>query len=127
MIGRLLDFGRMEAGKMVYHREPEAVEAVVDAALRAFEPIRLREHVALTTRIAPDLPTILADRAMLSQALLNLLQNAAKYGGERQRDRSGVPHAGTAASRSRSPTTAPASRAASAAASSSASTASTTA
>ena len=82
MIGRLLDFGRMEAGKMIYHREPERVAAVVDAALRAFEPIRLREHVALTTSVPPDLPPILADRTMLSQALLNLLQNAAKYGGD---------------------------------------------
>ncbi len=82
MIGRLLDFGRMEAGKMVYHREPEAVQAVVDAALQAFEPIRMRQGLRVTTRIAPDLPMILADRAMLSQALLNLLQNAAKYGGE---------------------------------------------
>jgi two-component system phosphate regulon sensor histidine kinase PhoR len=84
MIGRLLDFGRMEAGKMAYHREPEAVGAVVEAALRAFEPIRLREHVSLATAVPADLPPILADRAMLSQALLNLLQNAAKYGGEGQ-------------------------------------------
>ena len=82
MIGRLLDFGRMEAGRMVYHRQPESVGAVIDAALRAFEPIRLREQVSLATSVAPDLPPILADRAMLSQALLNLLQNAAKYGGD---------------------------------------------
>ena len=82
MIGRLLDFGRMEAGRMVYHRQPESVDAVIDAALRAFEPIRLREHVSLATSVAPNLPPILADRAMLSQALLNLLQNAAKYGGD---------------------------------------------
>jgi two-component system phosphate regulon sensor histidine kinase PhoR len=82
MIGRLLDFGRMEAGKMVYHRQPESVGAVVDSALRAFEPIRQREHVTLATSVAPDLPPILADREMLSQALLNLLQNAAKYAGD---------------------------------------------
>jgi two-component system phosphate regulon sensor histidine kinase PhoR len=82
MIGRLLDLGRMETGRMVYHRQPESVDAVVDAALRAFEPIRLREQVSLATTVSPDLPPILADRAMLSQALLNLLQNAAKYGGE---------------------------------------------
>src|SRR5215467_4074391 len=82
MIGRLLDFGRMEAGKMLYHRQPESVTSVVDAAVRAFEPIRLREQVSLATAVSPDLPPILADRAMLSQALLNLLQNAAKYGGE---------------------------------------------
>ena len=82
MIGRLLDFGRMEAGKMAYHRQPERVDAVIDSALRAFEPIRLREHVELATSVPPDLPMILADRAMLSQAVLNLLQNAAKYGGD---------------------------------------------
>ena len=84
MIGRLLDFGRMEAGRMVYHRQPESVGTVVDAALRAFEPIRLREQVQLATSVAPDLPPILADSAMLSQALLNLLHNAAKYGGDRR-------------------------------------------
>jgi two-component system phosphate regulon sensor histidine kinase PhoR len=83
MIGRLLDFGRMEAGKMAYHRQPERPAAVVESALRAFEPIRLQAHVALTATVPPDLPPVFADRAMLSQALLNLLQNAAKYGGDR--------------------------------------------
>jgi signal transduction histidine kinase len=58
------------------------VDAVVDAALRAFEPIRLQEQVALAADVPRNLPPILADRTMLSQALLNLLQNAAKYGGE---------------------------------------------
>ncbi|HSP95722.1 MAG TPA: HAMP domain-containing sensor histidine kinase [Candidatus Dormibacteraeota bacterium] len=85
MIGRLLDLGRMEAGSMVYHRQPEPVDAVVDAALRAFEPIRLQEHIALSADVPRNLPPILADRTMLSQALLNLLQNAAKYGGEERR------------------------------------------
>jgi two-component system phosphate regulon sensor histidine kinase PhoR len=82
MIDRLLDLGRMEAGSMVYHRQPERVDAVIAAALRAFEPIRLQEHVTLSTDVPRDLPPILADRAMLSQALLNLLQNAVKYGGD---------------------------------------------
>ena len=82
MIGRLLDFGRMEAGRMTYDRQPESVESVVELALRAFEPIRLRSHVRIDTSVAPNLPPVLADRTMLAQALLNLLQNAAKYGGE---------------------------------------------
>ncbi len=82
MIGRLLEFGRMEAGRMTYDRHPEPVEAVIRAALQAFEPIRLRDGVDLETSVPADLPKVLADRTMLSQALLNLLQNAAKYGGD---------------------------------------------
>ncbi len=82
MIGRLLEFGRMEAGRMTYDRQPETVESVVSSALQAFEPIRVRDNVDLETSIPDGLPKVLADRAMLSQAVLNLLQNAAKYGGE---------------------------------------------
>ncbi len=82
MIQRLLDFGRMEAGKMAYHRQPEAVAAVVEAAVRAFEPTCVREEVHLSTQVASDLPMIRADAGMITQALLNLLQNAYKYGGD---------------------------------------------
>ena len=82
MIQRLLDFGRMEAGKMVYHQRPESVDDVVAAAVQAFTPTCLREQVHFATDVAGDLPMVLADQEMLTQALLNLLQNAAKYGGE---------------------------------------------
>lgn len=82
MIGRLLDFGRMEAGRMTYHRQPEPLQAVLDTALKAFEPIRIREHVDLSLDIPNDLPMVLVDREMMGQAVLNLLQNAVKYGGD---------------------------------------------
>lgn len=82
MIQRLLDFGRMEAGKMTYHRRPESVEHVVESAVSAFEPTCIREHVQLATDVAPNLPPISIDSEMMTQALLNLLQNAAKYGGQ---------------------------------------------
>lgn len=81
MIGRLLDFGRMEVGRMRYDRQPESIESVVESALQAFEPIRVRDGVRVEATIAPNLPGVLGDRTMLAQALLNLLQNAAKYGG----------------------------------------------
>ena len=41
-IARLLDWGRMEAGRRLYELRPESVSAVVDDAVKAFEPIRHR-------------------------------------------------------------------------------------
>ena len=82
MIEQLLDFGRMEAGKMVYHRQRETVAAVIDSAVRAFEPLCMRENVQFEVDVTPSLPPILADRAAVSGALFNLLHNAYKYSGE---------------------------------------------
>lgn len=82
MIEQLLDFGRMEAGKMVYHRQRETVASVIDSAVRAFEPLCMRENVQFEVDVTPSLPPILADRAAVSGALFNLLHNAYKYSGE---------------------------------------------
>jgi two-component system phosphate regulon sensor histidine kinase PhoR len=87
LIDRLLDFGRMEAGKMVYHRQPESVSAVIEAAVQAFEPLRMQENIEFKTEVPDDLPMILADRDAVSGALLNLLHNAYKYTGESKRIR----------------------------------------
>jgi two-component system phosphate regulon sensor histidine kinase PhoR len=87
MIQRWLDFGRMEAGNLAYHRQPESAAGLVEAALRAFEPIRMQDDVSIATDVPADLPLVFADREMMSQALLNLLQNAVKYGGESKRIR----------------------------------------
>ena len=81
LINRLLDWARMESGKRSYALEPVRLEAVVDAALAAFEPQRLSEPAEVSRDIQPGLPPVLADREALAEALLDLLQNAHKYTG----------------------------------------------
>jgi two-component system phosphate regulon sensor histidine kinase PhoR len=82
LIDRLLDWGQMESGKRQYTMTETDVYAIVDEAVAAFEPIRERRNVALDVDMAPGLPPIRADRSALSDALLNLLTNAFKYGGD---------------------------------------------
>ena len=78
-IDRLLDWGRMEAGKKVYDLRPEPVAEVVQAALEAFQITTIGRDVKIDVDIAPNLPEMVADRGAVVDALLNLLTNAFKY------------------------------------------------
>jgi two-component system phosphate regulon sensor histidine kinase PhoR len=81
LIDRLLDWGRMESGHREFEFRETEVQAIVDDALAAVEPVREHLKARIDTQIPAQLPTILADRAAISDALLNLLTNACKYGG----------------------------------------------
>jgi two-component system phosphate regulon sensor histidine kinase PhoR len=85
LINRLLDWARMESGRRAYHLERQPVEAIVDGALEAFAPQLLQRPAAISRSVEPDLPPVLADREALSEALLNLLNNAHKYTGAEKR------------------------------------------
>lgn len=81
LIDRLLDWGRMESGRREYHRVTTDVRSIVQGAVEAFDAIRTKKRVSLTVDYPPDDLTVHADRGALTDALLNLLTNAAKYGG----------------------------------------------
>ena len=82
MIDRLLGWARIEAGKRIYRPMEHPAREVVTAALQAFEPQLLTAgDVKLVTQIADDLPSINVDLPAMSEALLNLLQNAFHYTG----------------------------------------------
>lgn len=81
-IERLLDWGRMEAGRRVYELKPEAPEALVEAAIRAFDASLLGRTIAVDLDVPSGLPQVLADREAIVDALVNLLSNAVKYTGE---------------------------------------------
>jgi two-component system phosphate regulon sensor histidine kinase PhoR len=82
LIDRLLDWGRMESGRREYALRQTDVRSIVQTALDAFEPVASRRPVELSVQLPPDSMTISADRGAVADALLNLLTNAYKYGGE---------------------------------------------
>jgi two-component system phosphate regulon sensor histidine kinase PhoR len=85
MIDRLLGWARIEAGKRVYKLAEHPARLLVETALKAFEPqILTATDVQLTTQIADDLPLVSIDLPAMSEALLNLLQNAFKYTGPKK-------------------------------------------
>jgi len=68
---------RLESGAVQLHREPHPVEEVIGAALNRLGK-RLGDR-RVTTRVPPDLPSVLIDDVLIEQVLVNLLDNALKY------------------------------------------------
>lgn len=82
LIGRLLDWGRMESGHMEFVLRDTDLRSIVQTAVAAFEPVRERRAVDLHVELPADSITVHADRGAVSDALFNLLTNAYKYGGD---------------------------------------------
>ena len=87
LINRLLDWARMESGRRTYELTRQPLGPILDAAVQAFEPQMLHQDVELTRDVPTRLPAVMADRPALSEAILNLLNNAYKYTGPDKRIR----------------------------------------
>ena len=85
LIGRLLDWARMESGRRTYQLSRQPVLPIVELALQALEPQLLHQPAEVVRELSPDLPPVLADRDALAEALLNLMNNALKYTGAQKR------------------------------------------
>jgi two-component system, OmpR family, phosphate regulon sensor histidine kinase PhoR len=78
-IERLLDWGRMEAGRRTYDLQPQPIAALVDEAVQAFEAATVGRRHEVRVELQEGLPGVLADRGAMVDALVNLLSNAYKY------------------------------------------------
>ena len=86
LINRLLDWARMESGRRSFDLVRQPVEPIVDAALQALGAMTLNApHVEVVREVSSGLPQVLADRAALTEALVDLLANAFKYSGDDKR------------------------------------------
>lgn len=74
---KLLELARIEAGELRLHRRWEAVDELIDAALKRAEPLVGERKVEVI--LPEELPVILVDSHAVSEAIYSLLDNAAKY------------------------------------------------
>jgi two-component system sensor histidine kinase KdpD len=77
-VANLLDMVRIEAGSLQQSIEPVDLSEAVASALHDLGPA-LHDHPA-RIEIPPDLPLVLADPQLFHHCLINLIENAAKYG-----------------------------------------------
>src|SRR5262245_48345581 len=80
VIDDLLDFSRIEAGKLGLDRVPFSLRAVVNDTLRSLALRAHRKGLELVGRIQPDVPdAVVGDAGRLRQVLTNLVGNALKF------------------------------------------------
>jgi signal transduction histidine kinase len=83
MITEMLEFDRMEAGKIRLELQPIDLNQLVREAIEHAQ-VTTNKHVVIP-KLEPDLPLVAGDADRLTQVLTNLLSNAIKYspdGGE---------------------------------------------
>ncbi len=80
VIDDILDYSKIEAGKLDLEREPFSVRECVEGALDIVAPRAWEKGIELGCLIEENAPVgILGDKARLRQVLLNLLSNAVKF------------------------------------------------
>jgi two-component system sensor histidine kinase KdpD len=82
LVSNLLDMARLESGiaggAVNLQREWQSVEEVVGSAIRAARPAL--GDMAVQTALPADLPLVEFDAVLIERVLVNLLENAVKYG-----------------------------------------------
>ncbi len=76
-VANLLDMTKIEGGAVKLGKEPVDVADVVAAAIRRARQTWPQREIV--TRIAPAIPSVAGDAALLEQLVFNLLDNAHKY------------------------------------------------
>ena len=79
LVDDLLEVSRISRGLITLRHEPVSLSSVVDAAVESSRPLIDREGHRLTLRFDGPAPWVQGDPVRLTQLLVNLLNNAARY------------------------------------------------
>jgi two-component system phosphate regulon sensor histidine kinase PhoR len=79
MISDYLNITQLESGARGLRLSPSRLAPLVERALLMLDPLAEQQEKRIVRRFAPNLPPLLIDSDLLSQAVTNLVANAIKY------------------------------------------------
>ncbi|MDQ3710844.1 MAG: HAMP domain-containing histidine kinase [Acidobacteriota bacterium] len=82
LINNILDFSAIEAGRKEYNFAPNDLSEITAEVVQNYSYSLENAGFKIETDFQKDLPLVPVDRDAISQAVLNLLNNAVKYSGE---------------------------------------------
>lgn len=78
LVTNLLDMARLQSGHIQLHKDWQSVEEVVGSAIRAAR--HALGNILVRTELPDDLPLVEFDAVLMERVLVNLIENAVKYG-----------------------------------------------
>jgi signal transduction histidine kinase/CheY-like chemotaxis protein len=80
ILNDVLDFSRIEAGKLSIVSAPFSLQELIDHCLKSIEPVARRKFLTIGVRIAQNVPPqLLGDAIQLRTVMTHLLSNAVKF------------------------------------------------
>lgn len=79
VVNDLLDFSKLEAGRLSITRMRFAIDKVVTEVTQTCEKSALQKNLTFNIVLEPDLPDVFGDPLRVRQVLLNLVHNAIKF------------------------------------------------
>ena len=79
MIDEYLDITRLEAGARPLRKMPLRVDALIERVLLLLDPLASSRGIPITREFDKNLPAVMADADLLTQAVTNVIANAIKY------------------------------------------------
>lgn len=79
LVNDLLELSRMESGQFVIKAEPGPLAPLALGVMAQFQAMAAAQGIALEVDLPADLPLLAVDAEQISQALVNLVENALKF------------------------------------------------
>jgi signal transduction histidine kinase len=79
LVGDLRTISQADAGELSLHKQPVAVQDLMEHAQAAFEHNAEQKGIALDVQPGGDTPPVVVDEIRMTQVLSNLLSNALRY------------------------------------------------
>ena len=79
LINDILDFQKLEAGKIEFHRQENDINELVREVKKGMAPLAKQKGLDFTLRLDEAMPKIVFDHDRIFQVLTNLVNNAVKF------------------------------------------------
>jgi signal transduction histidine kinase len=82
LVEKVLDFSRIDRGLKKYNLKEGDLAPVVGRTVEVYRQYLIRQGFSIETDLVAELPPVRFDSEAISQAVLNLMDNAARYSGQ---------------------------------------------